>query len=52
MFCFKSILVLHLDGEKRAGCLASFIFLVSCDGCVALPRSAMGLYAVSGCGIY
>ena len=34
------------DGEERAGCFAWFVFLVSRDGCVALPRSAMGLSAV------
>ena len=29
---FMSILVLHLDGEERAGCFAQFVFLVSLDG--------------------
>ena len=28
----------HLDGEERAGCFAYFVFLVSHDCCVALPR--------------
>ena len=47
-----SILVVnHLDGEERAGCFAWFVLLVSRDGCVALPRSAMGLSAVCDCGI-
>ena len=41
----------HLDGEERASCFALFVFLVSCDYCVALPRSAMGLSAVCDCGI-
>ena len=35
----------YLDGEERAGCFAWFVFLVSCNGCVALPRGAMGLSA-------
>ena len=41
----------HLDGEERAGWVAEFVFLVSRDGCVALPRGAMGLSAVCDCGI-
>ena len=41
----------HLDGEERAGCFARFVFLASCDCCVAFPRDAMGLSAVSDCGI-
>ena len=41
----------HLDGEERAGCFALFVFLVSRDYCVALPRGAMGLSAVCDCGI-
>ena len=41
----------HLDKEERAACFAWFVFLVSCDGCVALPRGAMGLSAVCDCGI-
>ena len=36
---------------KRDGCFAWFVFLVSRDCCVALPRSAMGLSAVCDCGI-
>ena len=35
---FVSILVLHLDGEERAGCFALFVCLVSRDCCVALPH--------------
>ena len=41
----------HLDGEERAGCFALFVFLASCDCCVALPHDAMGLSAVCDCGI-
>ena len=37
--------------EERAGCFAKFVFLVSRDCCVALPRGAMGLSAVCDCGI-
>ena len=49
---FMSILFCnHLDGEERAGCFAKFVFLVSCDGCVALSRGAMDLSAVCNCGI-
>ena len=31
--------------------VALFVFLVSLDGCVALPRGAMGLSVVCDCGI-
>ena len=41
----------HLDWEERAGCFAYFVFLVSSDGCVALPCGAMGLSAVCDCVI-
>ena len=41
----------HLDGEEGADCFAWFVFLVSCDCCVAIPRSAIGLSAVCDCGI-
>ena len=33
------------------GCFAWFVFLVSRDGCVDLPRGAIGLSAVCECGI-
>ena len=47
-----SILVCnHLDGEEKAGCFAYFVFLLFLDGCVALPRGAMGLSVVCDCGI-
>ena len=52
---FMSILVLKSSWwereEERAGCFAQFVFLVSFDGLVALPRGAMGLSAVCDCGI-
>ena len=41
----------HLGGKERAGCFAWFVFLVSRDCCVALPRGAMGLSAVCDCSI-
>ena len=55
MFCCTLLNVLSsiaiiLNG-KRAGCFAWFVFLVSRDCCVALPRGAMGLSAVCDCGI-
>ena len=56
MFCC-TLLYVHssfaiiLMGEERAGCFAYFVFLVSHDGCVTLPRGAMGLSAVFDCGI-
>ena len=36
---------------KRDGCFAKFVFLVSRDSCVALPRGTVGLSAVCDCGI-
>ena len=42
----------HLGGEEGAGCLAWFVFLVSHDCCVALPRGAVGWSAVCDCGIF
>ena len=62
--CYVSFLVLciamcpylfcnHLDGEKRAGCLTYFVFLVSrdCYSSVALPHGAVGWSVVCDCGI-
>ena len=43
--------VFELCGEERAGCFAYFVFLVSRDCCLALPRCAMGLSAVCDCDI-
>ena len=36
---------------KRADYFAKFVFLVSHDCCVALPRGVVGLSAVCDCGI-
>ena len=33
----------HLTGKRELGCFAWFVFLVSHDCCVALPRGAMSL---------
>ena len=41
----------HLDDEERASSYALFVFLKSCDCCVALIRDATGLSAVCDCGI-
>ena len=50
----RSLLVLQSSGwerERELVALLSFVFLVSRDCCVALPRGAMGLSAVCNCGI-
>ena len=48
---FMAILILHLDGEERAGCFALFVFLLSRACSVALPQDATGFPAVCECGI-
>ena len=45
-FFLRYLFCNHLDGEERAGCFAQFVFLVSRDGCLALPRGATGLSPV------
>ena len=40
------------DEEERGGCFTWFVFVVSCDCCVALPRSGMRLSAVFNCCIF
>ena len=47
MFCC-ALLCVHssfaiISMGKRAGCFALFVFLTSCDCCVALPHDATGL---------
>ena len=42
---------LQTNGEERAGCFALFVFLVSRDCCVALPRGAIVLSAVCDCDV-
>ena len=52
MFCCTLVYVnSSFDGEERAGYFAKFVFLMSLDGCVALPRGAVGLPAICNCGI-
>ena len=46
------ILVLQSsDGKERGSRFALVVFLVSPDGCVALPHDTTGLSAVCDCGI-
>ena len=40
-----------LVGKRELVALLSFVFLVSRDCCVELPRGAVGLSAVCDCGI-
>ena len=47
---YTQVLHLHMP-EKRAGCFALFVFLLSHDCCVTLSHDAMGLSAVCDCGI-
>ena len=42
---------LRYRSRNFSGTRKKFVFLVSRDGCVALPRGAMGLSAVCDCGI-
>ena len=56
MFCCMLLYVhssfaIMLMGKRELGALLSFVFLVSRDDYVALPRGAMGLAAVCDCGI-
>ena len=50
LFVHSSIAII-LVGRVGAGFLAWFVSLVSRGGWVALPRGAVGLSAVCGCGI-
>ena len=56
MFCC-TLLYVHssfaiiLMGKRELVAFSWFVFLVPRDGCVALPRGAMGLSAVCDCGI-
>ena len=56
MFCCM-LLYIHsnfaiiLMGKRELVALLGFIFLVAHDGCVALPRGGMGMFAVCDCGI-
>ena len=58
MFCYtllyvhSSFAIILVGKRGRAGCFAWFVFLVSSDGCVALPCSVMGLSAVCDSILY
>ena len=44
LLCVHSIYLFNQpDGKERAGCFALFVFLLSRDGCVALPHDITGL---------
>ena len=56
MFCCALLYVnsgfaIVLMGKRESWFFAKFVFLVSHDCCVALPRSVMGLSAVCDCVI-
>ena len=56
MFCCALLFVhssfaIILMGKRELVALLCFIFLEFRDCCVALPRGAMGLYAVCDCGV-
>ena len=57
MFCCvllyvnSSFAIVLMRKKERAGCFALFVFLVSCECCVALPQDTTGLFAVCDCGI-
>ena len=46
-----SFAIILMGKRERAGCFALFVFLASCDCCVVLPHSSVGLSAVCDCGI-
>ena len=50
LLCVTLCPIFFLQSE-RASCFALFVFLVSRDGCVAVPHDATGLSAVYDCGI-
>ena len=50
LLCVHSSFVI-ISMEKRAGCFALFVFLVSRDCCLSLPHDATGLSFVCDCGI-
>ena len=48
LLCVHSSIAIISVGKR---CFALFVFLVSCDCCVALPHDATDLSAVCDCGI-
>ena len=51
LFYVHSRFAIILMGKRELVALLKFVFLVSRDGWVALPRGAIGLSAVCDCGI-
>ena len=56
MFCctllyIHSSIAVILMGKRELVVVLNFVFLVSRDGLVALPRGAIGLSAICDCGI-
>ena len=59
MFCYTlfyvhssfAVVLVERGGLVALLSLSCLVFLVSRDGCVALPHGAMALSAVCGCGI-
>ena len=51
MFCCPLFYVYSSFAIILVGKREQFVFLMSRDCCIALPRGAMGLFAVCDCGI-
>ena len=51
MFCCTLLYVPSSFAITLMGCFDKFVFQVSRNYCVALPRGAMGVSAVCDCGI-
>ena len=51
LYVHSSVAVVLVGRGGGAGCFAWDVFLVSRGGWAALPRGAVGLSAVCGCGI-
>ena len=52
LFYVHSSFAIILMGKRELVALLGVSFLMSRDGCVALPRGAMGLSSVCNCGIF
>ena len=51
LYAHSGFAVIMMGKRDRAGCFTVFVFLVSRDCCLTLPRDATGLSAVCDCGI-
>ena len=51
LLCVHSSFTIISMGEERAGCFALYVFLVSRDCCVALPKDTTRLSAACDCSI-